>query len=151
MKVVINKCFGGFGLSPKALKRWAELKGKKFYLFKNDIKKGYIPITIEDEKENYFFWVAFSVPNPDEYLGKCERDADGLYKTYNAKYKEIEILNRDIPRHDLDLIKVVEELGEDANGRCAELKVVEIPDGVDYVIEGYDGLESIHEKHRVWD
>jgi len=28
MKVVINKCFGGFGLSDKALKRYCELSGK---------------------------------------------------------------------------------------------------------------------------
>ena len=33
---------------------------------------------------------------------------------------------------------------------CAELKVVEIPDGVDYIITEYDGLEQIEETHRVW-
>lgn len=26
-KVVINRCFGGFGLSNKALRRWAEISG----------------------------------------------------------------------------------------------------------------------------
>ena len=48
------------------------------------------------------------------------------------------------------LIKVVEELGERVNGGCANLKVVEIPDGVSYDIAEYDGWEHIAEKHRTW-
>ena len=31
MKVVINACYGGFGLSHKAIMRYAELKGFKLY------------------------------------------------------------------------------------------------------------------------
>jgi hypothetical protein len=54
------------------------------------------------------------------------------------------------PRADPLLVRVVEELGEEANGSFAKLKVVEIPDGVDYQIDDYDGVESIHEKHRSW-
>ena len=49
-----------------------------------------------------------------------------------------------------ELIKVVEELGERANTYCSHLRVVEIPDDVEWYIAEYDGLESIHEKHRVW-
>lgn len=52
------------------------------------------------------------------------------------------------------LIRVVEELGgkhrEGASGRCAELKIVEIPDGVEHEIEEYDGQEHIAEVHRTW-
>ncbi len=48
------------------------------------------------------------------------------------------------------LIKVCEQLGEKANGRFADLKIVEIPDGIEYEIDEYDGLESIHEKHQSW-
>ena len=43
-----------------------------------------------------------------------------------------------------------ETLGEKANTRFSDLKIVEIPDGVDYEIDEYDGIESIHEKHRSW-
>jgi len=48
------------------------------------------------------------------------------------------------------LIQVVEELGERANGDCAELKIVEIPDDVKWGIEEYDGAEHVAEKHRTW-
>ena len=57
---------------------------------------------------------------------------------------------RDIERHDPALVQAVEELGNNANGAHAELAVVEIPDGIDYIIEEYDGIEHIAEKHRTW-
>ena len=53
-------------------------------------------------------------------------------------------------RGDPLLVAAVEALGDAANGGCAELRVVEIPDGTDYEIDEYDGLEHIAEKHRTW-
>lgn len=88
MKVVINKCYGGFGLSNEAL----------------------------------------------NYMGLDPETTD-VYE---------------IPRNDSRLVEAVETLGERANGSYAELKVVEIPDGIDYYIHNYDGMESIQEKHRSW-
>lgn len=55
-----------------------------------------------------------------------------------------------IPRDDVDLVQVVEELGERANDRWAKLKVVEIPDNIEWTIEEYDGIERIAEVHRTW-
>jgi len=49
-----------------------------------------------------------------------------------------------------ELIKCIEELGEKANGFCSELKIIEIPDNIDWYIESQLGVESIHEKHRMW-
>lgn len=57
----------------------------------------------------------------------------------------------DIPRDDLDLVAIVESLGEKANGRYSYLKVVEIPDDVNWYIDEYDGMESITERHRTWE
>lgn len=57
---------------------------------------------------------------------------------------------RDIPRDDSQLIEVVEKLKGKVNGMCAKLKIIEIPDGVDWIIEEYDGQEWIAEKHRTW-
>ena len=39
---------------------------------------------------------------------------------------------------------------EKANGPCASLEIVQIPDDVEYEIDEYDGSESIHEVHRSW-
>lgn len=85
MKVVINRCYGGFGLSEKAMK---------------------------------FLGVDSSWP--------------------------------DIARNDPKLVECVEKLGEEANGTYAELKVVEIPDDVNWEIGEYDGLEWVEEVHRRW-
>ena len=91
MKVVINKCYGGFGLSEEAY----------------------------------------------EFLGL---EWDG----YGYKYEDEE--DRTNPK----LVECVETLGEKASGINAKLSVVEIPDDVEWYIEDYDGMESIHENHRVW-
>ena len=58
--------------------------------------------------------------------------------------------DHDIARDDSLLVSIVRELGEDADGDCASLKIVEVPYGVDWTIEEYDGWEWIAEKHRIW-
>jgi len=58
--------------------------------------------------------------------------------------------HREIPRNDSDLVRVVSELGEKANGFCASLKIVDIPTDVQWFIEEYDGNEWVAEKHRTW-
>lgn len=62
------------------------------------------------------------------------------------------IYSSDIERHDTDLIRIVENMGEEAAGPCTRFKIVDIPDGVEYIIcEHDDGTEWIAEKHRTWD
>ncbi|HBR50995.1 MAG: hypothetical protein KF751_11525 [Nitrospira sp.] len=56
-----------------------------------------------------------------------------------------------IPRDDERLVQVVEELRAAANGHAADLKVVEIPDGVQWVINKTDGVEHVSEVHRTWE
>jgi len=77
-------------------------------------------------------------------FGECWLDGSG------PRNDGIDSFLRDIPRDDSLLIQVVEELGVDANGGCASLKIVEIPDDIDWEIDEYDGNESIDEKHRTW-
>lgn len=51
--------------------------------------------------------------------------------------------DRGIDRTDPILVQVVEELGEDANGSYAKLRIEELPKGTIYRIDEYDGFESV--------
>jgi hypothetical protein len=73
------------------------------------------------------------------------------YKGLGLKWDEYGLdYNDKEKRCDPNLVKVVEKLGKRADGSFASLKVVDIPDDMEWEIEEYDGWESIHEKHRVW-
>ena len=56
----------------------------------------------------------------------------------------------DMKRTDPILIQIVEEMGECVNSEYAKLKVVEVPDDIEFEINESGGLESIHEVHRSW-
>lgn len=56
----------------------------------------------------------------------------------------------DIPRDNPALVQVVEEMGKEASDPHAELKVVEIPEGVEWELGYYEGREWVAEKHRRW-
>lgn len=84
-KVVINNCYGGFGLSEKAIQRYNEISDR-----------------------NIDSWDAL-----------------------------------ELPRHDPVLVQVVEELGDESNGRNAALSLEEIP-GNRYYITEYDGIETVY-------
>lgn len=70
------------------------------------------------------------------------------FKTISLK--DLHELFNEIKRNDPILIQVIEELGEKANGNVATLKIIEIPDDIEWEIEEYDGSEWISEKHRTW-
>ena len=72
------------------------------------------------------------------------------------KYRELagitdpDFYSRSIPRDDEHLIAVVELMGHKANGEYAELKIVDVPDEVNWYIEEYDGREWVAERHQTW-
>lgn len=77
------------------------------------------------------------------------------YESYSNKYYFSNHNNKSPnppinERTDPLIIKVVEELGPLACGHHSKLKIVEIPDGVEYTIEEYDGIEWVAEAHRTW-
>ena len=101
MKIVINTCYGCFGLS-KAAAQWMAERGCQD--------------AINDLASDHFY---------GHDLGE--------------------------DRNNPLLVEVVETLGSKmASGRYASLKVVEIPDGIEWEIDEYDGAESIHEVHQSW-
>ncbi len=128
-KIVINRCYGGFGLSHEAIMRYAELKGIKLYCDDNSVISNYYTVPV-DEFHN--------LHNTAKETGDYSKVNQHYYSTYS--------MDRDDPI----LIQVVEELGDRASGKFSELEIVNIPDDIQYDIEEYDGKEWVAEKHRVW-
>lgn len=57
----------------------------------------------------------------------------------------------EIRRDDPVLIETVEQLGlEKSSGIFSSLKIIEIPNDIEWEIVDHDGMEEIHEKHRKW-
>lgn len=142
-EIVINRCWGGFSLSNKAIKRYLELKGKKafFYIGGRDWKSNGKTIykkVDENFKGFELVWV-FTKDKGNEFSEKLDNNPDFWGCS-----------GSDIERDDEELVKVVKELGNKANANHSELKVVKIPSGVKWEISDYDGMEKIEEKHRSW-
>ena len=91
-QIVINDCYGGFGLSDRAILEYKQLAG---------------------------------ITDP------------GFH-------------DRDISRDDPYLVQIVQRLGMAANGGYSNLKIVEIPSDVEWIVQDYDGAEWVAEKHRTW-
>jgi len=144
-KVVVNKCYGGFSLSPEAA----------LWLYERGMKELATPI---DE-----YWTKEFYKNETERQERIENDLN-KWRTYQAKKKQEHFMfvtvfspdekyvldtrpkNREHPL----LIECVETLKEKANGPCAKLEITEIPVDVNYQIEEYDGQEWIAEVHKTW-
>lgn len=77
------------------------------------------------------------------------------YGGYTLSKKAVDFLRTrgvtpECKRNDPALIECVTILGEEANESYSKLKIVEIPDDVDWEIEEYDGKEWVSEAHRTW-
>lgn len=134
-KVVINNCFGGFGISEAAYEKLIE--------WGVGVKK-YVPKERDTTTGRYK-----SQPlNGGEVI--FDRDLDDppdKFRGFRGRYWETWLDKcRDHPL----LVRVVEELGEQANGKCAALKVVVVPSEVAWEISEYDGNEWVAEEHRTW-
>ena len=137
MKIVINRCFGGFGLSPKAL---LALHERGMPGIATPIEEAYHPRNADVLKRELATWRRYAPGNKSGFLTIFS--SDEKFVLYGGRLNE----HRAHP----DLVRVVEEMGAEASGDFAELAVIEIPDGVDWEIEEYDGNETVAEKHRTW-
>ena len=113
MKIVINRDYGGYGLSDQAVREYGKRKGLNL---------------VEDGPDDHGF----------TYFYVNEIDENNYFS------------DREIERNDPVLVEIVERLGSESNGRYSDLKIVEIPDDVDWEVMEYDGMEHIAEKHRTW-
>lgn len=124
--IVINICHGGFSLSREALELYCKKKG--------------LILTVENKSESKnALWNLYYIDKP--------------YAKWHVKQTENGLYDFDsylIERDDPALVEVVNELKDKANGSFAKLTVVKIPDDVEWIIQEYDGLEYVAEKHRTW-
>ena len=88
------------------------------------------------------------VINADYGGFNLSEEAEVRYREISGEYWPM--FRWEVKRDDPMLIRVIEELGQRANGQFANLKIVEIPDEVEWQIEEYDGSEWVAEKHRTW-
>ena len=75
-------------------------------------------------------------------------EAKDMFVSLGGDPKQVDRFSVD--RTDPKLVEVVEKLGFRANGECADLKIVDIPEDIEYYIDDYDGVETVHEAHRSW-
>ena len=107
MKIVINRCYGGFSLSDEC----AAACGAR--------------IVRSEGGWTYHDWAS--------------EGADELWTSDSDQ------------RTNPKLIELMETKGSEwCSGHLSALKVVEIPDDVEWEIDEYDGIETIEEVHRVW-
>jgi hypothetical protein len=140
MKIVINRCYGGFGLSLEAKEKYCHKKGKQLFFYKQtayNFKEGYDEYTKLSSEEEGAYSYAWLV-DMGEVSRETPQNNDDWFSESN------------IDRTDHDLIDVIEEMGERANGFAAKLEIVEIPENVNWEIEEYDGKEWVSEAHRTW-
>jgi len=118
MKVILNKCYGGFSFSQEAVMMYGKAIGVNYRCV-----DGYHYTSCSDE----------------EIAAMDEWEQDNAFVTFDERY-----------RYNPVMIKIVEQLGERANTECSLLKVVDIPDEVEYTISDNDGIETLYEKCRRW-
>ena len=124
MKVIINNCYGGFGLSKKAFAWLIENKGWR--------------VTDFNEAGDYVDNTAHLVRKSNQY--RLDEEDPAYYF----------VGERDNLRINADVMEVIEKLREEADGPHAELKIVHVPDDVEWQVKEYDGMEWVAEKHRTW-
>lgn len=158
MKIILNKDYGGFSVSLMAYKLYAEKKGIELYAYYRDYSNYLSQGVIVYRK------IDWTVPSLLEYynnglssvycftknLGESIIESKENKEEVNEIFVKYSFYLGKQNREDPILIEVVEELGNKANGSFSDLKVVEIPDELDYVIDNYDGYETLHQRVKIW-
>lgn len=143
MKVAYNACYGGFSLSPLAETMYRKKKGINLTWYEGVGSYPYSEYKKVDDISGYKSKSIFSLNASKKDLGDSISEIpEGSY-FYESWYGEEN-------RADPDLISVIEELGDAANGECAKIRIKEIPDGANFEISEYDGSEQVVPPRMSW-
>ena len=133
MKVVYNACYGGFGLSDKAIEA---------YLIKKEIPYYKVKTKMSFNSDVEFYKTEPSGELKAKFLMEYHEfeytKEENKWINENSLYD----IKREIERHDPILVSIVEELGKEANSMSADLQIEDIT-GNKYRINEYDGNESV--------
>ena len=136
MKIVINSCYGGFGLSEKA---------KELYLIKYKEKNKLDNFRIVKSIDKFF-------GSPMVALVKNDLNPTTRTEIYELSEEDCIVCEySNLDRTDPILIETIEELGlKESSGDCSSLNIEEISSGTQYRIKEYDGYESIEYRDSIY-
>lgn len=146
-KVILNKCFGGFDVSPQGYQLYAIKKGySHLYKYKINFDFNRLPYKLSDK-----YYQRIDLFDDSVLANYFTKDfGEVVINISKSDWDNYHLYLSEEHREDPILIEVVEELGEEASGKFGELVVVEIPDDLEYTIDNYDGIETLHEDVPVW-
>lgn len=142
MELLINRCWGGFGVSPRTLWHTAQLKEITIFPYldelhfgpNGEISRTFTKISdINSIKRSLTTDVTFLQKNPGKDILNGDVQQFDPWDFYPNDH-----------RSDKELIAAVKADGELANTPYNKPRVVIIPDGFDYKIDDYDGMESVY-------
>lgn len=136
-KVVLAGWFEQRLLSPYWAIKFLEKKGyKNVKAYQSwDSPSGYSEFESASDMDSFF---------RHEYISYSEKDLEGVRECC-VKDKDLIPYEKLIKnREDKDLIEIAEQVSDN------DVKIMEIPDDVEYTIKEKNGFETIVEKHRVW-
>lgn len=169
VEIVKNVSYGGFGLSNKAITELIKMNSETMTI--RDIGKHYVYEGISEVENIEDFaeikskndvlskktivenFNKVKINNEDYYIEERSYSGNGPIINFNKGevYSTFDIDTSIEKRSHPDLIKVVRELGDDANSYFSDLVIVDVPRKLDEIyISSYDGKETIREKHETW-
>lgn len=91
MKIVINACYGGFGLSNEAIQRYADIKGIKVWPVTTEYGHNvYYTVPPEDQKEDPLSYIDdYSIPRDDSVLIQIVEE---MGEAASGKYGRLKIV-----------------------------------------------------------
>lgn len=138
MKIAVNACFGGFRLSRAAIVALAVTD---------------CPHIERHDPEQYYNGNGRNPDWREQFEEDMRREVGRIFGpplVLDGKIITDEHRSGGDARACPRLVSVVEAMGKDASDTVADIRIVEIPDQIQFTIEEYDGNEHVAQVHQTW-